>query len=155
MFASVLDLLCRRTDRRWYPVLVGALAFFATLSMSVPVVPLLYASVFLNARRWKTIAPCAAFGSGAAALILYVVFHHLDWVQLLGYLPELTRSPKWGAIASWTEDYGLPALLVIAASPLPQTPALVIVALAEFSPLTEFATIFTGKLAKYGIAAWM
>ncbi len=72
VFASVLDLLSKQAHRRWYPVLVGALAFFATLSMSVPVVPLLSASVLLNARRWKAIAACAAFGSGAGALILYV-----------------------------------------------------------------------------------
>ncbi|RWA51430.1 hypothetical protein AU476_22560 [Cupriavidus sp. UYMSc13B] len=76
-------------------------------------------------------------------------------MQLLGYLPELSRSPKWVTIARLTEDYGLPALLAIAASPLPQTPALVIVALAQLSPLAVFASIFSGKLAKYGFFAWI
>ncbi|KDP86360.1 hypothetical protein CF70_007780 [Cupriavidus sp. SK-3] len=155
VFASVLDLLDKRADRRSYPVLVGGLALLATLSMCVPVVPLLSAAVLLNARRWKVVALCAALGSGVGALILYVVFHHLGWVQLLNYMPELTRSPKWVTIAGWTENYGLAALLVIAASPLPQTPALVFVALAELSPLAVFAAIFSGKLAKYGLTAWL
>ncbi|WP_151070204.1 hypothetical protein [Cupriavidus oxalaticus] len=116
--------------------------------MSVPVMPLATASVLLNARRWRAIALYAAVGSGTAALILYVVFHHLGWVQLLEYLPELTRSAKWVRIARLTEDYGLVALLAIAASPLPQTPALVIVAMAELSRLGVFAAIVSGKLAK-------
>jgi len=94
-------------------------------------------------------------GSSTAALILYVGFHHLGWVQLREYFPELTRSAKWVKIAQLTEDYGLVALLAIAASPLPQTPALVIVALAELSRLGVFAAIFGGKLAKYGLAAWL
>ncbi|WER49934.1 hypothetical protein CupriaWKF_22765 [Cupriavidus sp. WKF15] len=148
-------MLSKRADRRAYPVLVGGLAFLATLSMSVPVVPLLSASVLLNARRWRTIALCAAVGSGTAALVLYVAFHHLGWVQLLEYFPELTRSAKWARIARLAEDYGLVALLAIAASPLPQTPALVVVALAKFSRLAVFAAIFSGKLAKYGLAAWL
>lgn len=155
VFASVLDFLNKRADRRAYPVLVGGLAFLATLSMCVPVVPILSAAVLFNARRWKAVALFAAFGSGAGALILYVVFHHLGWVQLLGYLPELMRSTKWVTIAGWTENYGLAALLVIAASPLPQTPALVVVALAELSPFAVFAAIFSGKLAKYGLTAWL
>lgn len=155
VFPGVLEVLTKRADRRAYPVLVGALASLATLSMCVPVVPLLSASVLLNARRWRAIALCAAVGSGAAALVLYVVFHHLGWVQLLGYLPELARSPNWVTIERFTEGYGLLALLGIAASPLPQTPALVFVALADLSPLSVFATMFSGKLAKYGLTAWL
>lgn len=155
VFPSFLDILAKRADRRSYPIVVGGLAFLATLSMCVPVVPLLTAAVLLNARRWKAIAFCAAGGSGAGALILYVVFHHLGWAQLLSYLPELTRSARWVAVAGFTEDYGLLALTAIAASPLPQTPALVFVALAELSPIAVFGSIFSGKLAKYGLTAWL
>ena len=155
VFPSFLDILAKRAERGSYPIVVGGLAFFATLSMCVPVVPLLTAAVLLSARRWKSIALCAAVGSGAAALVLYVVFHHLGWQRLLGYLPELTRSAKWSQIAGFTDDYGLLALTAIAASPLPQTPALVFVALAELSPLAVFGSIFSGKLAKYGFTAWL
>lgn len=155
VFAGVLDMLSRRAHLKASPVLVGALALLATISMSVPLVPVLSAATLLNARRWKMIALCAALGSSAGALLLYVVFHHLGWVQLLTYLPELTRSAKWMAVERFTGSYGLPALPVIAASPLPQTPALVFVALAKLSPLAVFAVIFCGKLAKYSLASWL
>ncbi|WP_156811469.1 hypothetical protein [Cupriavidus sp. USMAHM13] len=155
VFPSFLEFLATRADQAIYPFVVGGLAFVATLSMCVPVAPLVAASVLLSARRWKALALCAAVGSGAAALVLYVVFHDLGWEKLLGYLPELTRSARWVQIAAYTEDYGLLALVAIAASPLPQTPALVFVALAELSPLAVFGSILGGKLAKYGVVAWL
>lgn len=69
VFAGVLDMLGRRAHRKAYPVLVGTLAFPATLSMSVPLVPVL-----------SEIALLATLGSGTeSAFAICCICHGIHW----------------------------------------------------------------------------
>jgi membrane protein YqaA with SNARE-associated domain len=51
--------------------------------------------------------------------------------------------------------YGAWALLAIAASPLPQTPAVAFAAISRLPPLEVLLALLVGKLFKYGIYAWL
>lgn len=62
----------------------------------------------------------------------------------------MCRSPT-----TWITRYGAWALFLIAATPLPRTPALAIAAITRL-PLPEVLIApLTGKLIKYGVYAWL
>ena len=154
VYGGIRRIIERNARRVYYAPLVGAIAFGATLTMSVPCVPILTLAVLLNPPQWRRIVLCAALGSGCGALLLLLAFHHLGWSELVARFPEILTSRTWGQITGWLERYQLPALFVVAASPLPQTPSLVFAAIAEVPPVEVFATLAAGKLLKYGVVAW-
>ena len=140
-------------SRRW--VWVGLLAFGATLSMSIPFVPVLTVAVLLNPAHWRRIVLCAALGSASAALLLLLVFHHLGWNQIVAYFPQVETSPTWIDVSRWLAKYQLIALTGVAASPLPQTPALIFAAISAVPPVGVFLALVAGKILKYGVVAWL
>ncbi|HTO48098.1 MAG TPA: VTT domain-containing protein [Burkholderiales bacterium] len=154
VYGGIRRIVERNARRVYYAPLVGVIAFGATLSMSVPCVPILTLAVLLNAPQWRRIVLCAALGSGCGALLLLLAFHHLGWTELIARFPEILTSRTWGQITAWLERYQLPALFVVAASPLPQTPSLIFAAIAEVPPVEVFVVLVTGKLLKYGVVAW-
>ncbi|HJV93099.1 MAG TPA: hypothetical protein VJ572_06440, partial [Azonexus sp.] len=57
--------------------------------------------------------------------------------------------------SAWLQHYGLFALLIIAASPMPQTPALLVYSLVNPPLLGVLAAVGIGKTAKYVFLAWL
>ena len=51
--------------------------------------------------------------------------------------------------------HGPLALFLIAASPLPQTPALIFFAIAHHDYPAVFVAMLAGKIIKYGLFAWL
>ncbi len=152
---SLLRALARWADSSAFPVVVAASAMAATLSMSVPFAGLLVASVLLVPRRWLLIAAGASLGAAAGAVILYLVFHHLGWSQFIERYPDMVRSVAWRDATGWLGRYGVVSLLVIAALPLPLTPALVFAAISRLPVLEVISALWIGKLAKYLVYAWL
>ncbi len=145
--------LLRRADSPAFPAVVGAVALAATLSMSVPFATLLVAAVLMARRRWSAIAVGASMGAALGAAVLYLVFHHLGWARLFAAYPDVVRSSAWSDATRWLSAYGVVALLVIAATPLPLTPALMFAAISRL-PLAEVVfALWIGKLAKYSVYA--
>jgi membrane protein YqaA with SNARE-associated domain len=142
------------TALRVYPLLVGGIALLLTVSMSIPFASLLIAAVLLRRERWKEITVFASVGSAAGGLLLYLIFHHLGWSYLIEAYPDLVQSKAWVDATHWVTSYGTWALLAVAASPLPQTPALIFTAVSSLPPLEVFLALFIGKLVKYGAYAW-
>ena len=149
------EALSHGADRAPYPLLMGAVAFIATLSMTVPFGPLLTLGVLLAPRRWKAVAFVSSCGAALAAALLYLFFHHLGWVQLSERYPEIARSQAWSDAQLWLSAYGVAALFVIAASPLPQTPALMFAAMHALPLPQVVLALMLGKLIKYSTYAWL
>jgi hypothetical protein len=63
----------------------------------------------------------ASLGAALGAALLYLVFHHLGWARLFDAYPDVVRSSAWSNATRWLSAYGVVALLVIAATPLPLT----------------------------------
>jgi uncharacterized membrane protein YdjX (TVP38/TMEM64 family) len=147
-------MLVRGADTRAFPMIVAAVALAATLSMSVPFASLLVAAVLMSPRRWATIS---LWSSGAAlgSAVLYLVFHHLGWARLFEVYPDVVASAAWRDATAWLARYGIVALLVIAATPLPLTPALMFAAISRLPVAEVILALWVGKLVKYLVYAWL
>jgi membrane protein YqaA with SNARE-associated domain len=148
-------LLHGATSMRIYPLLVGSVALLLTVSMTIPFASILIAAVLLRPAHWKAIALLSSVGSAAGGLIIYMFFHHLGWIYVVEAYPELLQSKAWIDATRWVSSYGVWALLVVAASPLPQTPALIFTAVSRLPPAEVFLALLIGKSLKYGVYAWL
>ena len=153
--SGLMRALLRRADSPAFPVVVGAVAVAATLSMSVPFATLLVAAVLLARRRWGAIAVGASLGAALGAAGLYLVFHHLGWARLFAAYPDVVRSSAWSDATRWLSTHGVVALLVIAATPLPLTPALMFAGISRLPIVEVVLALWIGKLAKYLVYAWL
>jgi len=153
--SGLMRTLLRRADSPAFPAVVGAVAVAATLSMSVPFATLLVAAVLMARRRWGAIAVGASLGAALGAALLYLVFHHLGWARLFVAYPDVVRSSAWNDAARWLSAYGVVALLVIAATPLPLTPALMFAGISRLPIAEVVLALWVGKLAKYLVYAWL
>jgi membrane protein YqaA with SNARE-associated domain len=152
---GLMRTLLRRADSLAFPVVVGAVAVAATLSMSVPFATLLVAAVLMAPRRWGAIAVWASLGAALGAALLYLAFHHLGWARLFAAYPDVVRSSAWADATRWLSVYGVTALLVIAATPLPLTPALMFAGISRLPIAEVVLALWIGKLAKYLVYAWL
>lgn len=139
--------------RPWFPVLGAITAFAATISMTVPTVPILGALVSLNPRRWLAIACWAVLGSAAAGALLVHVLGHFSAILLADRLPELAASPHWRHMEGLASHHGWWVLILVAALPVSQTPFLLVAALFGVPALTVFISLSAGKALKYGAVA--
>jgi membrane protein YqaA with SNARE-associated domain len=80
-----------------------------------------------------------------------LLFHQLGWQQLHALYPALLDSPGWRRVAAWTGEYGVVALFVVAALPVPQTPALIFCAIASVPGPDIFFAMLFGKAIKYSV----
>lgn len=132
-----------------YPLVVAAVALAATVSMSLPFGSVLVLAVLLAPRRWVAIAGAASLGAALGGLLLLLFFHHLGWAQLAQAYPEIVHSKAWLDAERWLDRWGVWALGLLAASPLPLTPALMLCALLPVSLAPVLLALWLGKLAKY------
>jgi len=151
---TLLRTVLRFASHPAYPAVVCVAAFGATLSMMLPFATVLVASVLAAPKRWRAVAIWSSVGTALGGLVLYLVFHHLGWLQFAERYPEIAASRAWLQASAWLSEWGLYSLFAIAALPLPQTPAVAFAALASLSPFGVFAALLLGKLAKYGLYAW-
>lgn len=147
--------LRRASPVRGYPLVVGVIALILTVSMTIPFVAILIDAVLLQRDRWKAIVLASSLGSATGGLILYLTVHYLGWNQIAAVYPDLTQSTEWSDATRWISAYGTWALLGIAATPLPQTPALIFAAVSRLPAWEIFLALFLGKLLKYGLYGWL
>jgi membrane protein YqaA with SNARE-associated domain len=151
--SGLVRTLVRRADTRAFPMVVGAAAIAATLSMSVPFGSLLVAAVLMAPRRWVSIALWSSLGTALGGSMLYLGFHHLGWARLFSAYPDVVRSVAWMDATRWLSTYGVASLLVIAALPLPLTPALMFAAISRLPVAEVVLALWVGKLIKYLVYA--
>jgi membrane protein YqaA with SNARE-associated domain len=150
-----LHLLATTTSSRWYGPLTGAIAFALTLTASAPFTAVLVAALWLTPHRWKALVVFSSLGGALGGIVLVSGFQHLGWGPLYSAFPDLAAAPTWQRIVRAIEDYGVAALAVVAAAPMPQTPALIIAASAKLNPVAVIVALFAGKVVKYSVVAWL
>lgn len=150
-----LDLVERGTDHPAYLLLLMLLAFATTATASLPYTVILVAAVLPAPRRWLLIALVSALGSAGGATLMFKLFQHWGWAEIVRRFPELAGSGAFASASDWLDAWGLPALTVIAASPFPQTPALFLCAIGNATLAGVFLAILVGKLLKYSLLAWI
>jgi membrane protein YqaA with SNARE-associated domain len=149
--------LDRRAHVPWFPVLVGSCAFLVTITLTLPVELLVVISVLIRPVRWIAIGLFAAIGSSLASVGLYLAFHHLGWDLLIEWYPDIANSRLWIDSTRWLSEYGVLALFVLMAVPLPvpKTPALAFVAIYRMPIYEVVLAIGLGKLLKYTLYAYV
>ncbi len=152
---GLIRTLTQRADHPAFPVIVAAVALAATLSMSVPFAPLLIVAVLMAPRGWMPIAVWSSLGAALGGGLLYLVFHHLGWARLFDAYPDVVRSKAWSDATRWLTSYGVATLLLIAALPLPLTPALMFAAVSRLPIAEVLLALWLGKLVKYTVYAWL
>ena len=139
------------SDRWWFPSLAAVLAAAATLSLTVPVGPILIALVALNPRRWRAFVVWSVLGSAIAGALFTHLLGHFGGAWINERLPQLAASKHWHYLLSWASDYGFATLAVIAASPFTQTPALILAALLGLPWPEVLGALLFGKGLKYSV----
>jgi hypothetical protein len=150
-----LHALAATTHSRWYGPLAGAIAFGLTLTASAPYTAVLVAALWLTPERWKSLVLFSALGGAAGAIVVIGGFQHLGWAAVHATFPELAASATWIRIVEAIDAYGVLALGVVAAAPMPQTPALAVAAAARLDPFAAFAALLCGKILKYSVVSWL
>ncbi len=138
-------------ERWWFPPLAAALCAAATLSLTVPVGPILMALVALNPRRWRAVVVWSVLGSAVAGALLTHWLGHFGSAWINERLPQLAASKHWHYLLSWVSNYGFATLAVIAASPFTQTPALMLAALLGLPWPEVLGALLLGKGLKYSL----
>jgi hypothetical protein len=128
-------LLMRSVGYRHYSLVVAAIAFVTTITFSFPFIAVLIPAVLLAPRRWRTLGLLCGLASGCGAAVLVEIFQYLGWEFIVARYPELVSMEIWQQASEWLQSWGLLAVLLIAGSPMPQTPALLFCALADVSSL--------------------
>lgn len=147
-------LLMRSVAHRSYSLVVAAIAFASTITFSFPFVAVLIPAVLLSPRRWRTLGLLCGIASGCGAAVLVEIFQYLGSEFVATRYPDLMSTAAWQTASEWLQRWGLLALLIIAGSPIPQTPALLFCALAELSTPGILIAVAIGKTIKYLLLAW-
>lgn len=140
-------------DHPLFPLLGAVIALLATITMSLPLVPVVSALVALRPLRWKAIVFWAVLGSAVGAVLLTYAFGALSLPWLNDRMPELMNSAHWQHLTDWATRSGWWVLAGIAALPVTQTPALVLASMLGMPLLDVFIAVAVGKGIKYGIVA--
>ena len=67
----------------------------------------------------------------------------------------VVHSRAWSDATRWLANYGAVGLLIIAATPLPLTPALMIASISRLPVMEVLLALWPGKLVKYMAYAWL
>ncbi len=155
MPAWARKLLARSVGHPSYPWVVALIALVSTSSFAFPFVVVLIPAVLLAPQRWLLLGVLSGLSSGLGGGLLLKVFHFMGQEMVIAHFPELLEWGHWQQASVWINDYGLCALALIAASPIPQTPAILSYSLAEPSLLGAMIAISIGKTIKYVLLAWL
>ena len=160
LFNKTYAALQRYAHHPAYFFVLLLLAFACTLSAMMSVTALVVPAVWLaqpkeKPQRWWQIAAVCALGSALAACVLVWGVHTwgVHWAQT--QFPNLFQSARWHEASQLMQQHGLWVLALIAASPLPHTPALLILALNEPNFFGILLAMWLGKGLKYGVVAWL
>lgn len=148
-------LLYRSAGHRYYPLVVALIAFASTATFTFPFVIVLIPAVLIAPRRWLVLGVLTGVASGVGAAVLVEAFHYFGRELVLSHYPQLVDSESWRFASEWLENYGLFALMVIAGSPMPQTPAIFFYSLASPSIPGVMIAVGIGKSIKYLFLAWL
>ena len=140
---------------RYYPLVVALIAFIATATFTFPFTAVLIPAVLIAPRRWLAIGLLCGITSGLGGGVLVEAFQFMGQELVITRFPELVQGEVWSQASEWLGQYGLFALAIIAGSPIPQTPAILLYSLADPSTPGLIIAIGIGKTAKYVFLSWL
>ena len=150
-----IKILQKYADRIWYPPLIGVLAALDNFVIIIPNDGILISSSMLTPRRWFSLALSIAIGSTIGAIILaaFVETQGLEWI--LEMYPGINETKSWVWTENFFERYGMILIFIVAITPVMQQPAIIVASLAETPLFLLAAIIFSGRLIKFLLMAYV
>ncbi len=146
--------LARSSRKKWYLPLLAGLAAIDLYILIVPLEAVLVTSVLLNRKRWISIALWMVLGSAVGALSLAFLSHHYGPHFVEAVSPGLLNSETWIKTVHFLDDWGIWAMALIAASFLPQQPAVIVAGLSRMSLGMIVLSVVIGRAGKYLVFAF-
>lgn len=134
-----------------YPLLVGALAFISAATGLYPFGPVIVAATVFAPQRWRAIFVGSVLGAALGGMASATVIQYAGIGFVDHYFPGIREHALWAQVAYWIDLHGGLALATIAALPVPQTPVLVVSALAGLHPAIIGLALIAGKFVKDGV----
>lgn len=114
-----------------------------------PILGMMASSIFLAPKKWLSLSLWSAVGSWTGAWILAWLSQNLGLQFIESYFPVMLENSLWGWMQEFFLQYGIWLLFLVGLAPMPQQPAVIIVALAGTS-LTQMAwVLLVAKLMKF------
>lgn len=146
--------LRRFIDRPFYSLLLLLLAAVDIFVGFIPTDGLLLSSSAMRPKRWINLALATTIGNVIGAAILAgILIHDADWITQ--QWPSFFESDAWLKADKFLEAYGLWALWLVAATPLPVLPVIVGLSMAELSFQTLVLVFASSRLVKFGTLSWI
>ncbi len=142
-------------DRIWFTPLLGLLAALDSLIIIIPTDGLLISSTILKKTRWAYFAIAVAIGSTLGALVLVSLSDYLGLEKILEYYPGLDQSQIWKLTLDFFKKYGIIVVFIVGLTPFSQQPALIIAGLIHNSFIGLAIAIFSSRLIKYLVMAYI
>lgn len=152
--ASV-EYLQRFTDRFWYPQIIGFLALLDAFILVIPVDGILISSVLLKPKRWIYLSTCVTIGSTIGALMFFYFVEKHGLPFILDIYPNINQGQIWNWSEVFFQKYGLLLVFFVAATPLFQHPTIILASLAHAPFPHMLAVVFSGRVIKYFIMAYL
>ncbi len=133
---------------------LAAISVLATWSLTIAVGPFLMAFCAAARTRWRafTLIATLATALAAVALVRALDVGFAPWIA--AQAPELMQSVAWARLQGWIEQWGLAAMLLWLALPLPQVPFVLLAALLHVPSWAIFVAFVFGKGLKYAVEAY-
>lgn len=154
-FARLIAVLERFSDRPWYFPVAGFAAALDLFVVFIPMEGLLVSSVILQPAKWVRAFLWVGMGSGIGSLALGFVSHAFGPSAIEFFFKGALSSPSWASTQHFLDSHGALALALIAFSPIPLQPAVVLSGLAGMPMWGIFASVWVARTLKFGIYAWV
>jgi membrane protein YqaA with SNARE-associated domain len=140
-----------------HPGYVFLIALFAALDAFIFIIPtelLMVTAVISQKKRWIFIPIWIAIGStlGAGLLAIFVEKYGQAFVQ--HWMPHVIHSKSWAQTEHFFKNNGGWTLPLIAISPIPQQPAVILASLLEMDLFVIILGVLAGRLVKYILICW-
>lgn len=150
-----IEFLEKFVDRWWYGPILFLLAGLDHYVLVFPILGMMASSIFLCHRKWFSLSLWSALGSWAGAWLLAWLAQNLGISFIENYFPEMLQTTLWAWMQSFFVQYGLWLLLLVGLAPMPQQPAVIIVALAGTSLVQIAVVLLLAKLIKFLLIGYL
>lgn len=152
---STLRGLKKFSDRGWYAPLIGLLAGMDQFIVVVPIEWLMIPNILFRPKNWLRTSLIVTTGCALGALALAALADVYGATLISQWAPSVVHSAGWARSTAYINQGGAWALLLVAASPLPQQPAVALAGLSHMSLGKIFAAIWVGRAIKYCSLAFL
>lgn len=154
-FAHLIAILERFSDRPWYFPVACFIAAIDLFVMFIPTEGLLVSSVILQPKKWIQAFMWISVGSALGSTGLGFASAYYGEAVVHFFVKDALSSPVWVKAQHFLDLHGPLSVGLIAFSPIPLQPAVVLAGLAHMPLFYIFLSVWIARGVKFGLYAWV